>query len=178
MPYISISPRPLFSSSIDRVLNTSDESPSSASIDQSKSVADPSGISIQVEAPKTATVNSTVPSIEIIDAEEPSPPSSVEFPDTLERERGHIEKRSSTLTDTDSEYENDKTPLIHTYNNHHQQQNEQIGKVHLVHGEETTTNAQPHENENSHSFTPVTVQITMTSSGSPKDTADKEETTM
>ena len=101
-----MSPRPLFSSSIDQVLNKStEESHSNVSLNQSKSVVNPSDIVVQIETTKRPVV--AVPSIEI--SMESSPPLSAGILDS-----GHVGKRESTLTDEDSEYENDKTPLIHT----------------------------------------------------------------
>ena len=60
----------------------------------------------------------SVPSIEISSG---SPPLKT----AENQDNGYPGKRASTLTDEDSEYENDKTPLIHTFGQHHHHQQQQ-----------------------------------------------------
>lgn len=99
-------PRPSFvnSLSIDRTMEDSN-----ASITQTKSIASPSNVTIHI---KTISNNKTtvaaIPSIEIVSEGTDKTDGENDI------ENGHTpNKRSSTYTDEDSEFENDKTPLIY-----------------------------------------------------------------
>jgi len=99
-------PRPSFvnSLSIDRTMEDSN-----ASITQTKSIASPSNVTIHI---KTSSSNKTtvtaIPSIEIVSEGTDKTDGENDI------ENGHTpNKRSSTYTDEDSEFENDKTPLIY-----------------------------------------------------------------
>ena len=97
-------PRPTFATplSIDRTMEDSN-----ASITQTKSIASPSNVTIHIET-SSNNKTTTIPSIEIVS--EGTDKTNDENP----VENGHTpNKRSSTYTDEDSEFENDKTPLIH-----------------------------------------------------------------
>ena len=156
----NIQPRPLFSTSIDRVLSntsTSEESRSDNSLNQFNSVADPTSIDVQIET-TTKTPVAAVPSIEITSG---SPPLKSEgIPAAVDN--GHAGKRTSTLTDEDSEYENDKTPLIHTGH----QQNHKSEQV------SNNTVFKSTDNKNQGQFV-VTIKTT-SQGGSPRGPGDEE----
>ena len=105
----------------------------------------------------------SVPSIEISSG---SPPLKT----AENQDNGHPGKRASTLTDEDSEYENDKTPLIHTFGQHHHHQQQQQHKSEQV---SNNTVIKPDVTNQV-----VVVKIKTTSPGGSPRGPDADETSM